>query len=441
MARTKAFAQFGTEKMIYDIRMGPQCVQHKGNLYVVYLANEAGVPGHPHIIKYEQSIKKWSEAVRIGVSPMFEQYGHSFPDHHFAPIIWFDHHDYLHVLYRCHIYDGGIHLISTRPESIEEWREGPEIAHSISYPRLIHLKNGRLLLYYRVYGHMGYWTYQLSEDGGYTWSRHRPIIDFDRDPASDMDTWAGSYHSVCAEPDGNKLHIAFVYWDEMKAYNPLYKRKLHSINRYHLYYAVLDIASGELFDRSGKILATPVNKAAAEACKIWDSGHKLTNMPAIHVDAGGHPCFLLPVAGDSPWDCCFYFFKQENQEWHRYEVAGTNSTWSGCRLFENDQDGFTAYLICGKTDGALLPYGGGELEEWVSHDKGENWLFSRSIVPEEGLLYNNPTPVETSAGETLNNQLVFFGWEGPGGLQSTDRQPFKAENRGKAFLWHDGRWL
>jgi len=360
MKKVNAFAHFGTEKMIYDIRMGPQCIYHNGIIYVVYSANEEGVPGRPHIITYDKAIKKWSDPVRLGMSTLNHMTGNPFPDHHFAPILWFDKDFYIHVLYRCHIFDGGIHMISARPECIDEWRTGPEISHSISYPRIIKLNDGRLLLYYRLFGHMGYWAYQISTDGGYTWSSPEGIVDFDQNPVNDIDTWAGSYHSVLLDRDGKTLHIGFVYWDERKAYNTLYKKRLNSINRYHLYYCTLNISTGRLCNIYGDALKLPVSRLEAEKCKIWDTGLRLTNMPSMAIDDNNNPCFLLPVSENTPWECGFYFVKKEKGEWKKIRIAGTNSTWSGCQLIKEDNGDLTAYLVCGNTDGTLLPYGGGK---------------------------------------------------------------------------------
>ena len=181
----RPFARHGTEKMVYDLRMGPQALWHEDTIHIVYQSTggeDAELRGHPYAIAYEVSARRWSAPVRLGAVRGY--------DHHFAPILWRDAGGHLHVLYHCHGTDGGVHLVSARPDSIASWHPGPEIAPSISYPRAFPLGDGRLLLYFRTFGHMGNWGYQTSADGGYTWTRpDRPLVDFDQNPQTDLDTW------------------------------------------------------------------------------------------------------------------------------------------------------------------------------------------------------------------------------------------------------------
>ena len=427
------FACHGSEKMIYDVRQGPQAVCQDGVIYVAYHANPHGPAAHPHVVTHDLATGKWSSPVQIGEVPHY--------DHHFAPILWFDRERRIHVLFKCHGTDGGVHLISARPESIDEWTRGPDISPSISYPRLLHVQGGRLLLYYRAWGHMGFWTYQLSDDRGHTWTEaHVPLIDFDQNPKTLSDPWAGSYHSVCPGRDGRSLHIGFVYWDEQKRVNPRYKVRLQSTNRYHLYYLRLDIPTGELFTIDGNQLEPPVTRADAEQCKAWDTGHQLTNMPSILVNDRNEPHFVLPVSDATPWDCQFYSVKHGARAWARHPITRSNHTWSGAHLTRGEDGSLIAYLVVGDTDGATLSYGGGEIEEWWSADEGVSWQFSRKLVPEPGLLYNNPRPVELADGTEMRGTLVLFGWEGPGGLQGTSAPYAPTRNTGRAYLWHNGEW-
>ncbi len=436
MASTRSirpFAEHGCEKMIYDVRMGPQALYRDGVITIVYQANAAGREAHPHIVRYDVASKTWSERVQIGEAPRY--------DHHFAPILWFDDDDRIHVLFNCHVRDGGTHLVSESPGSIERWTQGPEIAKSITYPRVFRMAEGRLLIYYRSFGHMGYWTYQLSSDGGYSWTQPVSLVDFDQNPQEDKDTWAGTYHSVCPSADGRSLHIAFVYWDEKKRPNPRYNRRLGSNNRYHLYYLRLDIDSGELYSIEDEKMPHPVNRQQAERCKVWDTGYRLTNMPAILIDRDELPSFLLPVSDDSPWRCRFHFVRRSGGEWLRVPITDTNNTWAGCLLQHGEGGDLKAYVVVGRGDGEPLAYGGGDIEEWRSAEGGASWQRKRTIVPDPGLLYNNPRPVELPTGEMVDGFLVFYGWRGPASIHNDAAAGSTSRNRGKAYLWHDGEWL
>ena len=313
---------------------------------------------------------------------------------------------------------------------------------SITYPRVVRICDDRILIFYRALGHMGYWSYQISDDGGYTWTPHSvPVIDFDQNPKMSSDTWAGTYHSVCPSEDGRSLHIAFVYWDERRSRNALYNRRFASINRHHLYYLWLDVSSGYLYTFEGDRIETPVTRERAEKCKIWDTDLRLTNMPSILLDNNGSPSFLIPVSGEAPRKCRFYFVRHDGGGWEKHPIVETNHTCSGSHLAMDRDSALHSYLTVGGVDGETLSYGGGNIEEWVSENGGLSWKLNQQLVPEPGLLYNNPRPIENVDGGIMDGLLLLYGWEGPGSIQANDSASGKSILRGKAYLWNDGKWL
>ena len=338
----RPFARHGTEKMVYDLRMGPQALWHEDTIHIVYHATggeDAELRGHPYAIAYEVSGRRWSEPVRLGHVRGY--------DHHFAPIIWRDSGGHLHVLYHCHGADGGVHLVSEQPDSIAAWRPGPAIAPSISYPRAFPLGAGRLLLYFRTFGHMGNWGYQISADGGYTWTRpDLPLVDFDQNPQTNLDTWACTYHSTRLSADREWLHVGFNYMDE------------RSSNRHHLYYARLELATGELYGPDGGRLQRPLTRAGAETCKLWDTGHRYSLNPAIlppdaPTAAGqGSAAFVVPVSDSTAHDVVYYFVRRRNGVWERHPIVRTNDTWSGSHVTRGADGSIVAYLTVGTVDGA-----------------------------------------------------------------------------------------
>lgn len=75
-------------------------------------------------------VRAWYRPHQIGTVPH--------QDRHFAPVLWFDATVPLHVLYNCH----GLsytHVVSQIPTTGNRWKEGPEVAPSISYPRVFAL--------------------------------------------------------------------------------------------------------------------------------------------------------------------------------------------------------------------------------------------------------------------------------------------------------------
>jgi len=433
--KAQAFARHGGEKMVYDMRMGPMSILHDDTLYAVYPANPEGPAAHPHIVTYDMSQRAWSEPVRLGAVP--------FHDHHFNPVLWLDPEERIHALYGCHGRGGSVHIVSREPRSIDAWEPAPRIAPSITYPHVIPMADGRMVMYHRVFIHLGYWTYRISEDGGFTWRDTGPLVDMDQRPESDQDTWSGSYHSVWPSVDRRSLHIAFVRLDEARRVNPRYNNRFVTnawLNKYDLHYGRLDLDSGILTNIEGEELELPLNRPEAERCKVWDSDWRLTNVPALHIDADDQPHMMLPVSGESPWHCTFHYVRREDGEWALTPVADSNIPWSSS-LFRQGDDGLRVYLVRGGPYGETVPYGGGTVQEWASPDGGHSWEQIDRLVPVEGLIYNNPRWVQRLNGEPVEDMITLFGWKGPGGIHETHGTKAGPRNRGQAFLWHRGEWL
>jgi hypothetical protein len=319
---------------------------------------------------------------------------------------------------------------------ITNWKDGPGIAPSISYPQILQTASGKLVLYYRALGHMGYWTYQISDDGGYSWTGSEiPPVDFDRDPRIPGDEWAGTYHSVALGRNGQSLHIAFVYWDERNKPHPLYGKRLGTRNRYNLYYSRLDFSSGLLYNVNDTQLPQPLNRGNAQECLVWNTGCYLTNMPSILIDGEDHPSFIVVASEEALDDCCFWYVKYQDDQWNRYRITEVNDTWNGCHLEYADDGSLTAFLISRPLAHGNLPYGGGILQEWHSKDYGESWSMEQEISPVQGFLCNNPKAVEDIRGSTLPRTLLLFGWQGPDGILPDGKFG------GHAYLWQDGTWM
>jgi len=435
MPEVKAFAKHGIEKMLYDVRMGPQAVSHDGVIYVVYQSNPDGPEGQPHIRSYDTARREWSDEVRVGTVARYDQ--------HFAPILWIDHDEHLHILFGCHGRTGGTHIVSEAPLAIDRWKAAPEVYDSISYPRVFPLPDGRFLMYSRTYGHLGYWTYRMSDDGTY-WRETRPLIDFDQDPQRRDDVWEATYQSVALDASGSGLHISYVRFSEeegiRKRENPLYGRHVAHYGRHNLYYAHLNIDSNCLTTIDGEELRLPVTRSVAEAALVMDTGRQVTNPPGIADDGRGQPMMMLPFAGKaSPWEGDHVFVRRVDGVWKQTPVASLNNTWSANWLMPREGH-IDALLTRGEADGSLLSYGGGRVEQWTTRDGGETWSKCVDIEPEPGLICNNPRPVATSRGGILDGYYTLFGWEGPASL-SKDSVVSSGDSRGMAFLYCDGEWL
>ncbi len=426
------FAVHGCEKMIYDARMGPVAVADGERIVIVYQAAEQGLPGHPHVICYDRGTRQWSPPLRIGTAAGL--------DHHFAPILWLDDAGHWHVLFNCH-FTPGTHLISRDPHSTAEWIEGPTIANSISYPSVHRLAGGRTILVYRVEGHLGYWVYHLSDDGGATWSAEYVILDFNREARDEIDRWAGEYILPAMGLAQNSVHLGFCYWDERNGCHPRYQFKRDLLTRYHLYYLRLDAATGRLMTVDGKAVAAPVNRREAEIAKVLDTGDELTNFPSVDVDEADRPALLAPVSVNDPWRCEFRFLRWTGHAWLASTITETDNIWSASRFIELRGDRVTVDLIAGQGKAEECFYGGGDLQRWQSNDAGRSWRRLQTFIPVPGLLYNNPRPVQLPTGGELPDAFVLHGWQGPGGVWAVPEYATENRNRAEAWLWLEGRWV
>ena len=97
---------------------------------------------------------------------------------------------------------------------------------------------GRTLVYFQESGHLGFWTHQVSTDGGSTWEKPATsAIDTDAFPLdSPVFAHAGSYQTTWGSPDGRTLHIAFIRKVEYPIDGKRYGAVLHdNTGRHNLY--------------------------------------------------------------------------------------------------------------------------------------------------------------------------------------------------------------
>ncbi len=433
-----AFGEGGQIKMLYDRRQRPQAVYLNEKVHIVFNAGgEAGTLAksadtEPMAITYDPKTREFSEIVTLGPGDN---------DHHYAPVIWADEEDYLHVLYGCHK-TPGTHLISERPESIgssvEAWREGGQIAPGISYPTVFSVFGGRELVYYRTDGHSSSWTYRVSDDNGLTWTG--PDAD-----VTDMDSkgrleWS-SYQSKLPSSDGRFLHVVFTSYDDVKSndpkrlYNPRYDQPVRNEWKYNLYYVKIDLQTHAVTNFEGESMDTPIDVDQADArCRIWDTEWRGAGVPpTIVLDENGDPSFLHVLSEDTLVDHRYYYVRRAKGKWKQTPIAHSNHPWNSCHLARDDDGTLHAYLIAGEgffeSDGYMDKHGGGVVEEWVSTDKGDTWNKKRDLTPDPskypGWRYNNIQPVTKSDGSVVDGMLLFYGWK--------DKNAPEA----KAFLLHE----
>ena len=414
------FAEDGALKMLYDNRMYPQAVESGGHVYIVW----RGSGGLPWIRAYDLGSRSFSEPRMLLDGLDVEIDAERFRrDQHYAPVVWAESDGRLHVAFGFHR-TPGYHLASSRPGDIGRWELLPAISHSVSYPQVHRIAGGRTLVYFRESGHLGFWTYRVSADGGRTWQGPgSPVIDMDAPPhRSPLASHAGSYQTTQVSADGRSLHIAFVWKVEEPVRSSRYGGVMHDYTRRHnLYYVRLDLETGKVFSAQGKELPRPVDFGAAQAdCLVWDTeGGSASVGPSIALGARGEPHLLLPVSDETPYKSTFHFIRMAGEGWESVPLAETGHPFNSTHLLRRPDGSFRAFLIAGDGEanepGEMNRYGWGDrVEEWTSDAGGARWRRVRSLVPEEGLRYQSVKFVRGERGGMLDDLLLFYAWKGDG---------------------------
>lgn len=414
------FAEDGALKMLYDNRMYPQAVEAGGRVFVVWRGNR----GLPWIRAYDLASRRFGAPRMlldgIGAEIDAERFER---DQHFAPVVWAEPDGELHVAFGFHR-TPGFHLATERPGDISRWKRLPEISDSVSYPQVHRIAGGGTLVYFRESGHLGFWTYRVSTDGGRRWvAPASPVIDMDAPPReSPLAAHAGSYQTTRVSADGRMLHIAFIWKVEEPVESKRYGGVLHDYTRRHnLYYVRADLETGAVFNAEGKELPRPVNFATAQRdCLVWDTeGGSASVGPSIALGADDRPYFLLPVSDDSPYASTFYFVRFHAGAWERTPLTATGHPFNSSHLVREADGSFSAYLIAGDGEAnersEMNRYGWGErVEEWRSDANGTHWKKSRDLTPRPGLRYQSVKFVRAASGASMDRMLLYYAWQGAG---------------------------
>ncbi len=432
------FGEVGKFKMLYDSRQRPQAVYLKDKLHIVYngkaKANRKGTgEASPMLITYDPQRRSFSESLTLGPSKS---------DHHYSPIIWADEEEYLHVLHGCHS-TPGTHLISKEPAQTgpleTAWRTAPQIAPKLSYPTVYRIHGNKEIIYYRTGGHSSSWTYRISADNGETWTGpEHDVTDLDSKGRLE---WS-SYQVKLPSKDGRSLHVVYTDYDDVKSkdpqrlFNPRYHKPVGNNWKYNLSYVKIDLESGAVLNADGDVLKTPIDlDTSKENCRIWDTeGRGAGIPPVISLDEDGEATFLHVLSEDNLKTHRYYYVRREQGQWVQTPICHSNHQWNSCYLGRDKHGGLHAYVIVGEgylEGGYMDKHGGGQIEEWVSEDKGKSWKKHRDVTPDPesypGWRFNNIQPVLRPDGTVVEGMLLFYGWE------DTD------EPKAKAFLLDESR--
>lgn len=426
--RAVPFAENGGLKMLYDNRQYPLAVAVGGKTHIVWRGDE----GDPYCVSYDMETRQFSNPVMLltGYENQVDR-GRYRNDHHYAPVIWADNDGYLHTLFGCHR-TTGIHLVSEKPGDSSRWRRGNDFSESISYPKIHRIYDDKTLVYTRYSGHLGFWQYHISSDGGNRWQGGgRPVVNLGAEPHDGLHAaHAGSYNTTAVSADGKRLHVAFIWKVEDPVYNTRYQRFLDDhTQRYNLYYLYVDLPTGKGYNIDGVELELPLRKKVADdLCLVWDTEERTAAVgPSICLDTRGDPQFVLPVSEETPLDSWFYFVKREKGAWRKTRIARTLHPFNASCLQLDEKGFYHAFLIAGSgetvVEKGMDEYGWGQrVEEWISENEGLSWKKKRDLTPEQGLRYQNVQFISNGLGGEFDDMFLFYGWESP-------------DSPGKGYLW------
>jgi len=433
--QTLSFGQSGQLKMIYDRRHHPQAVFLNNKVFLVYNGGDStNTEGkdktYPFVISFDPGKELLSPTIKLGTK------GSS--DHHYCPIIWADNNDHIHVLSGNHS-TAGTHIISKKSadigKSAEDWSIAPQVRNSLSYPTVYNIYDNKKVIYFRTGEHRSSWTYLISGDEGKTWSGpKKDVVDLNMGGETQEENnkiglpeWA-SYQTCLPSKDGKFLHLAFCYYDDNKSnipekfYNPRYRTVKNLDFKYNLYYVKINLLSHEVKNFAGEDVKTPIGLAEADyRCKIWDTNWRGVGIPPdIIIDENNNPAFLHMLSEDTPEMFNYYYVRYANNQWIETVIAPSNHFWNSSYLKLDGKGVLHAYLIgvnnkysMGKS--RMDSYGGGNIEEWCSYDKGNTWKMVQDLTPKSaefsGWKYNNIQPINDPKGNAKEGMFLFYGWK------------------------------
>ena len=253
-----------------------------------------------------------------------------------------------------------------------------------------------------------------------------------------MDTDWSIYTAKAVSNDGEFLHVGFIAYDDFKRLrspkeiasgkldpsrqlNPLYDFRRVSY-KYNLYYLKVNLRTHEVMNHAGEILQSPIDISTANSkCLIWDTQWRGGGIvPSMLVEENDQVSFLHNISDFQHEDSLeYHFVRFENGEWKQTRITHSNHEWNSGHLSKSTDGTLHAYVITGKgyldSDGYMDKHGGGNIEEWISTDRGNTWKKERDLTPDKakytGWKYNNIQPVKRPDGTPVDGMLLFYGWK------------------------------
>ena len=249
--------------------------------------------------------------------------------------------------------------------------------------------------------------YNTSQDG-YNWSEWKEIAYIEE-----------GHYGISGERHG-RISIAFNYHPEGKGLN----------YRTNLYYLETPDFGESWYAANGEKLELPLTEVKNQAL-VYDYKSEQLNcyLKDLNYDENGHPVILVISSSG-------YQSGPANDP-RTWEVFKYNGTWNKARITtsDNNYDMGSLYidegawrLIAPTRTGPQAYNPGGEVEMWVSQDKGRTWENSRSIT-------SNSPRNHTYVRRPINARPDFYAfWADGDGRKPSKSQLYFSDLAGNVYL-------
>lgn len=288
----------------------------------------------------------------------------------------------------------GYRYRSVNPYDITAFRE---MGHDImAYPQVMYHPEKGFFLFFTRYDGTRQLFWRTSPDG-VTWTNYKQLASI----KEGKETNSGHYQisNIC----GTKLCTAF-------------NRHINGDvdTRTNIYYVQSTDWGQTWTTASGESVSVPVTTRDANCLLIdYQSQGKNCYIKDLNFDADGRPVILYlisdnyltgPAGGIREWFTLYW----NGTEWEQTKVTESTHCYDSGSIWVDTDGGAETWTILAPTgDGPQYWGAGGEVEEFVSTDRGKTWTKTRALT----------------AGSTLNNTYV--------------RRPLRAGDGFRAF-WADG---
>lgn len=284
-------------------------------------------------------------------------------DGHGTPAIGITGDGYLHVFYGGHNTEE-FYYRSTVPCDSTAFTKQTSISSNATYPQILTLSNGTLLIFYRkgFAGSTGTYVIRWSENSGNSWSAERILVDF------------GAFDSIYA---GNLELFRDRIWFAFSKYSGGLRTSLYSV--------FLNLSTQHMISGFGNDLGFIMDETEADTfCRNVDTGSKEVLFPILHIDPRdyGHPMILYNVQNGTIAGLYDFNFTRETSPsaWTNQKFIRT----TGHTLNTNDfrilgTMSVRAYIVA-----SVRQIESGNLEQWDwmtgNVDDLGTWVLTKTIL-------------------------------------------------------------